>query len=414
MSNFLAIATVTAAISHLLEGIKDDVAGTKVTVKPPDVANSETPASNKLNVFLYQVTPNAAYRNENLPSRDSWGGLAKTTQVALNLHYLFTAHAADSDDFIAQQILASAMRIASEYPVLSRDLIRDAISARQSLALSDLADQVESIRLTLQPMNLEELSKLWSTFFQTNYRISVAYTATAVLIDGKLQPKPALPVQKRMLYVVPFRQPVIERVEPQVVEAKAGAKITITGRNLKPAGSSGAAAMIKVQFGDISATPKPDDASDAKVVIELPAGLAAGIRTVQVVQPMLIGSPPSDHGRIQESNIAAFILAPRIISTKPDKVKRGDELEITLEPAVEARQKVVVLFGDSTLPVPMRPEGSAPASTIKVKVPDDFPEGKFLIRIRVSGAESLLQADDDDPNSATFMKYVGPTAEVKK
>src|SRR5687768_8318452 len=132
MSNFLAIATVTAAISHLLEGVRADVQGAKITARPPDVANSEAPPVNNLNVFLYQVAPNLAYRNQDLPSRDSQGVLVKTPHLALNLSYLLTAYAGDNDDLVAQQILASAMRILDENSIISRDIVRDAVTARQS------------------------------------------------------------------------------------------------------------------------------------------------------------------------------------------------------------------------------------------------------------------------------------------
>jgi hypothetical protein len=401
MSNYLAIATVTAAISQLLEEVRTEVQGTRITVRPPDVANAEAPPANRLNIFLYQVAPNAAYRNDDLPARDARGRLAASPRLALNLHYLLTAYAADNDDLVAQQILASAMRIMNENPVLSRDIIRDAVSARQNLQMSDLVDQVESIKLTLQPMNLEELSKLWSSFFQTNYRISVAYQATMVLLESRLQPRPALPVRERLLYTLPFRRPVIERVEPQVIERNAGAKVTITGRNLKAAG-------VRINFDDISMVPNPDDVSDTRISAEVPLSLAAGIKQVQVVHPAMLGLPATEH-RGYESNTAAFILSPRITSPQPLTAKPGGSLTIAFEPPVTPRQKVVVLLGDATIPVPPRAEGSAPVGNVTIKVPDDFAEGKFLLRLRVSGAESSLQTDD-----LANPKYVGPAVEVKK
>jgi hypothetical protein len=39
------------------------------------------------------------------------------------------------------------------------------------------------VRVTLQPLSLEEMSRLWSTF-QTQYRLSVAYEVSVVLIDS--------------------------------------------------------------------------------------------------------------------------------------------------------------------------------------------------------------------------------------
>jgi uncharacterized protein YfaS (alpha-2-macroglobulin family) len=41
-------------------------------------------------------------------------------------------------------------------------------------------------------------------------------------------------------------------------------------------------------------------------------------------------------------------------------------------------------------------------------IPEDFPAGTYLIRLRVDGAESALQVDPDPQNLA----YIGPLLEV--
>jgi hypothetical protein len=50
-----------------------------------------------------------------------------------------------------------------------------------------LHEQVERVRITLQPLTLEEVAKLWNVF-QTPYRISVAYEVSVVLIESTHQP----------------------------------------------------------------------------------------------------------------------------------------------------------------------------------------------------------------------------------
>ena len=45
---------------------------------------------------------------------------------------------------------------------------------------------VEQVRLTPISLNLEELSKLWSVFFQVPYTLSVAYEAAV----GRIEPRP--------------------------------------------------------------------------------------------------------------------------------------------------------------------------------------------------------------------------------
>ncbi len=228
MSNYFAIATVTAAISYLLEGIKNDVPGTEISVKPPDALAGYY--KNRLNIFLYQVDPNIGYGNVDLSTRNFNGELVKSPKLALNLHYLLTAYSDGNDELFAHQILASAMTILNENPILKRKTIRDAIDSQinQEFKKSDLADQVELVKLNLQHISLDEITKLWSSFFhQANYRISIPYQATVILLDSKQQPKPTLPVRDRLLYVVPFKQPIIDKIEPQMVRAISNTQITI-------------------------------------------------------------------------------------------------------------------------------------------------------------------------------------------
>ena len=88
MSNYLAIATVTAALQTKLIKAAEVFDGAVVTTSRPNGNDGAvTPA---INIFLYQVIPNAAYRNCDLPTRRSDGHLAQRPQAALTLHYLLS------------------------------------------------------------------------------------------------------------------------------------------------------------------------------------------------------------------------------------------------------------------------------------------------------------------------------------
>ena len=81
MSTALAIAGVSAVLRDLLnDGLIQHnavgVLGSSVTVSggPADrVVPADGSEASQLNLFLYQVTPNAAWRNEGLPARDNTG-----------------------------------------------------------------------------------------------------------------------------------------------------------------------------------------------------------------------------------------------------------------------------------------------------------------------------------------------------
>ena len=90
MSNFLAIATVTAALRRTLETAVDaDVPGASVTTNRPQDPSTGTNGPG-VNIYLYQVTPNTAWRNADLPTRRTNGDLIQRPKVALDLHYLFS------------------------------------------------------------------------------------------------------------------------------------------------------------------------------------------------------------------------------------------------------------------------------------------------------------------------------------
>jgi hypothetical protein len=330
MSSPLAIAAVTAVLKDLLNnGVIDHdlsaaVGGTvSVTALPPDRVETGTEEQNQLNLFLFQVTPNPGWRNFGLPSRAASGEPVTNAPLALDLHYLLSAYS--PQELNAEILLGYAMHLLHEAPVLTRQDIRTALAAPapvtgsilpaafQAAAASDLADQVEQIKVTPHFLSTEELSKLW-TAFQGHYRPTVAYMASVVLIEARRPTRAALPVRERRLHVVPLSRPVVEAVAPQVV--RAGGQLTLRGRNLDGPG-------VRVRFAD--ATADPDLASDTRLVVTLPAGLLAGVNTVQVVRELDLGTPDEPH-RGSESNVAAFVLAPRI-TTEP--AQPGDPLDAT-------------------------------------------------------------------------------------
>ena len=88
MSNSWAISAVTVAFRHLLSRTSKEVTGTKVSTDHP----SKSQTAPCLNLYLYRVTPNAAFTNANLPFRNRAGELVGQPVLPLNLHYLLTAH----------------------------------------------------------------------------------------------------------------------------------------------------------------------------------------------------------------------------------------------------------------------------------------------------------------------------------
>ncbi len=204
MSNSLAVASVTAVLSRMLSealAVAPDgsVQSATVTTLRPDMLAAADAGSRGINVFLYQVSANAALAAADLPARRGDATVVTKPHQALDLHYLLT-FTGDESLLEPQRLMGTAISTVVARPVLSRELVRAVIERAQAEApntwqqFSDLAEQIDVVRLTWLPLNLEELSKLWSTFLQAPYRLSVTYQATVVLVDGEVVARPALPV----------------------------------------------------------------------------------------------------------------------------------------------------------------------------------------------------------------------------
>lgn len=204
MSNALAVATVTQALALLIEsnlGPEMDIAVKVETRKPP----AEPPTEPTINVFLYQVTPNASMRHHDLPTRASDGTLLKRPAAPLDLHYLISAYGEEAE-LVGQRLIGCVIRTLHEIPVLPKELIELA-AERPYLAGSDLAESPQRVRFTPTQMDIDETSKLWGMLHQTPYTLSVAYQASLVLIEGREKPVPAKPVERRTVRVLPFGAP---------------------------------------------------------------------------------------------------------------------------------------------------------------------------------------------------------------
>ncbi len=217
MSNYLAIATATATLQQvLLASLSADVPGADATTLRPDSNSLSTPGNFGVNIYLYQANRSVAWRNNDLPTRSSVGQVVQRPRLALDLHYLLTFYG-EEETLQPQRILGSVARTLHGQPILTRDLIQATIDAAVAgdenhyLGGSDLAEEIERVKFTPIPLSLEELSKLWSVFFQTPYTLSMAYLATVVFVESSETPVLTLPVQERSIVVTPsLLSPTIE------------------------------------------------------------------------------------------------------------------------------------------------------------------------------------------------------------
>jgi len=392
MSNSHAISAVTATLSYLLHN-----GGIAVDTKPPDVKPS---AGSRVNIFLYQVTQNPSYKNMDQPARSYTGDLVKNQQIGLDLYYLLTAYGDGDDDLLAQKTLAEVVTVLHERPVLTRSLIdaamKDSDIKKMHIATDDvdLSKQLELVKVTMHDLSTEDLTKIWSSFFKTaSYRISVAYKATVVILDGKPDARSTMPVRERNLYALAPKKPELTYVEPQMIKwSPAGMKITIHGRSLK-------ADEIKIDFGqklelkDMVA-PEPN-ATDEKLIVNIPSSFTAGIKQIKVIHPVSIGTPNTLH-KGQESNVVLFAVVPEILNIQPQSLTAGEKLTVTFNPKITKEQEVRVIIGTYKPLTGTWIDANTETDKVEVEIPASFEKGEYPVRLRVDGAES--QPDENIPN----------------
>jgi Pvc16 N-terminal domain len=232
------------------------------------------------------LTDTQIYDARTLPLQPTTGELIQAQQLGLNLYYLLTVYGANNDDdLLAHRLLASAMRVLDENPILNGQIIGNAIrsvaGADDNVDSSDLANQIDRVKLSFYNPSFDEIAKLWSSLFQTHYRLSVVYEATLVLLDWKQQPsKPVIPVQERQIYATTSIKSIIEKVDPEIVQYSSNADertVTLLGQNL---GTEGAI----IQIDGSTVVPNEDILAilDDKISFVIPENLSPGIKQIQI------------------------------------------------------------------------------------------------------------------------------------
>lgn len=378
MSNHLAIATVTATLQRMLTEAVADIGGAEATIVRPDTSNTGALPDPGVNIFLYQVTPNTAWRNADLPTRNPAGQTVQRPRIGLDLHYLFTFHG-DENDLEPQRVLGSVVRAMHARPVLTPEMLQAAIDANPLLAGSNLPEEVERVKFTSQALNLEEMSKIWSVFLQTPYVLSMVYVGTVVLIEAEEPARRVLPVRTRLINVFPFQQAVLEAV---VAEADDEAALSIGDVALLQGRQLGGS-ILAVRIGEAELTPDTIRSTEIRVTLA-GADLRAGVQGVQVTYT---------NGAV--SNTLPLVLRPVIDQIDQAVVDGTPVLELTLTATVGTRQRAVCYLnqpgGTAAHSLPARPH---PAETTELTFDlTGVAPGDYLVRVEVGGAESLLQVD---------------------
>jgi hypothetical protein len=412
MSDYLAVGGVTAVLKALLNTGLADGGPATVLVSPPGITNKapdliptgqDEPA--QLNLFMYYASINPALRNLDLPSVSANGAQMSNPPLAINLHYLVTAYGANPFD--PEILLAFAMQVFHNTPVVPRTVIQAALTAldsgspsneQQLISASTLASQIEHIRITPEALTTEEIYRLW-TAFQVSYRPTTSYKVSVVVIQSTQSYQANLPVQQRSLVALPLTGPMISTISPLMVAP--GQIMTISGSNFL----NGPASNTLVSFDE--ATPVTAATVQGNLVrVVVPNTLTAGVCNVRVMCNVTFPSSSTPHPCFA-SNPVPFQLIPTIVppATPPYQATQGDPLTITVTPPVGNMQTVVVYIGDQAIPQVQGPlTAPSTSTTVTVTVPSSIAVRTYPLRVEVDGAQSQL-TQDTNTSSPTFGQW---------
>ena len=420
MSNALAIAAVTAILRDrlndgLLNANLDSLGQFSVTSSPPDRLESDGEATNRLNIYLWNATRNAAWFSQRLPARSASGARVDNPWLALDLHYILTATGAQ--DLNAEILLGYGMQVLHETPVLTRADIRASLGGADPavdadllpaplrlLVAADLADQFEQIRITeampdsKDKGQLEALSNIWSAF-SSPLRASALYQVGCVLIESRRPARSALPVLTIGGRTAPLRRPRILRVS--ALPGGAGTipdpmAAILPGGWIALEGTALAAERMRAMLGARQMTIAVANIGERRIDLQLPADQQAGIARA-MVDHLFIPAPGQAERLWESSNAMPFAVAPVVaavaVSGTVTAGRFSGRVTLTLTHQVGTRQTAALLF--NPLPGGAAPALSLPAALVAGSTTQitaamtDVPADQYVIRAEIGGAASL-------------------------
>ncbi len=193
MSNYLALATVTATFGRLigeaLEQIPHPSGIPRVRFGPPRADAQDVGCT----LSLYRVSVNAFRRDGDLPTRNAAGALVERPRAVLDADYLLT-FAGDEKTLEPQRFLGVVVSALQMQPIIPRDAIKRTIADLDFLRSSDLDQDTGHIRLAPGMIDHQSMAQLWNTFPEVPYNVSIVYTASAIVIQPDVNPEPIPPV----------------------------------------------------------------------------------------------------------------------------------------------------------------------------------------------------------------------------
>ena len=252
------IGKISESLKNLLQA--QMVPTTKVTlISPADTSASTV----RMNLFLYRVVANSFLNNQDWLPKPGTTNQLVFPPLSINLCYLLTAFApldVETGLSEAQGVMGEAMRVLYENAVVPQAFLEPGLKQGE-------------VKVTFEPMNLEDLSKIWLSM-NKEFRLSAAYEVSYAQIPAKReQPIPTRVKETRSNVVAPARFPEVFGMSP--ASGLVNTDVQFIGENLR-----GWKATVRI--GGQFAARDREIFNDTTFSVKTPAALIPGLYAVEV------------------------------------------------------------------------------------------------------------------------------------
>jgi len=176
MSDYRAIADVGETLIELLRDKMQDLIPRSESIVMASPGEIEANDDVRLSLFLYQVLENIHLKNQEMQIRDPTTLIFPP--IALDLYYMLTSYPSGTQDITERtreehSVLGRAIQIINENSILSGSVLKG------SLTLNGY-----DLHITLTPVSLDDMTKMWTTFPGKPFRSSICCLVTPVMIDS--------------------------------------------------------------------------------------------------------------------------------------------------------------------------------------------------------------------------------------
>ncbi len=165
-------------ISLLQEGLSEEVQDKNsiILYSPGEILVGNAP-SIRLCLFLYQVFENSLMKNREMERINE--EKLRYPGLILDLHYMMIPYESTQEPNLTD-------RTVSDHRVLGRamQIFHDNAVLRDPVLKGGLAGSGQEFRLVLNPVPIDEMTKIWQAFQTKPFRPAVCYTVTPVVIES--------------------------------------------------------------------------------------------------------------------------------------------------------------------------------------------------------------------------------------